>query len=475
MRCRLSVSYILAFFLLNQALSGNEGKRWMQSSVDDLQKASEENDPYAQGYLALAYAHGDKGLNVSMSNALEFARLSSKRDHWLGHFALGYLARFKPYGPDPSLVKKHYLRSFQDPDAKMIKAYANKDPIASYALAEIFTSDEVRPVLIPDLKFASKHYELSSENGYSPATVELALFRQNALVEGEGADREDLADGMELLKKAAEKKLPSAFHFLGRSYVKGIGVEMDFDMALVNFRAAADRGYSLSQVAVADLYAYGVAGPPKLDLALRYARLALDQNEKIALEKIAEYEGLQEETAPMTADTLETSTESTPPAPMTDFSSSSSVPVSDKPIPDQTQATRLPSIYDPANANTPASSSSRQNSISSASFDSSQKSLPSTTPEIPLGDVRKLREQAKDHYWGRGTVVDLKMAHQLFRQSSDLGDGEAARYLGIMNLSGKGVPQDRQKALLFLKLASDRGDELASKNLLTLNQAFNKR
>ena len=61
-------------------------------------------------------------------------------------------------------------------------------------------------------------------------------------------------------------------------------------MALVHFQAAADRGYGLSQLAVADFYAYGVTGPPKVDLAMRYARLALSYDEKSALNKINEYQ-----------------------------------------------------------------------------------------------------------------------------------------------------------------------------------------
>ena len=43
-------------------------------------------------------------------------------------------------------------------------------------------------------------------------------------------------------------------------------------MALVHFQAAADRGYSTSQLIVAHFYAYGLTGPVKLDIALRYAK-----------------------------------------------------------------------------------------------------------------------------------------------------------------------------------------------------------
>ena len=287
-----TTTYILAICLLYQALSGNEGSKWIEADLIDLKDASTQNDPYAQGFLALSYAHGDKGLDLSMDKALELSQAAAGQNHWLGHFALGYLARFEPYGPNEALVRKHYLEAFQDPDARLIKAFTNNDPVASYALGEIFTSDEVRPDLVPDFTFAAKHYEKSSQGGYQPASVQYALFKQHEIVDPEMAIEKDLVQGINLLKRAAQSKLPAAYHYLGRSYFKGIGVELDQEMALVNFRAAADRGFPISQLAVAEFFAYGVAGPPKIDLAIRYARLALDQEEERAKIKIAEYERL---------------------------------------------------------------------------------------------------------------------------------------------------------------------------------------
>ena len=287
---------ILAISLVNQVICGNEGSRWIAADLAELNSAAAENDPYAKGFLALCHIHGDKGMNISMSDALTFARSSSDQNHWLGHFALGYLARFKPYGPDENLVSQFYLRTFQDPDAKMIKAYASGDPVASYAIAEIFSSDEVRPNLVPDLLFAAKHYQKASNGGYLPASVQFALFKLNAIVDPTGGVAEDFSHGIKLLRQATEKKLPVGYHYLGRSYFKGIGVEKDHEMALVNFRAAAARGYTISQLAVADFYAYGLTGQPKIDLAIRYAQLAMDQDEEKALAKIDEYQKLSQPT-----------------------------------------------------------------------------------------------------------------------------------------------------------------------------------
>ena len=60
-------------------------------------------------------------------------------------------------------------------------------------------------------------------------------------------------------------------------------------MALVHFQAAADRGYGLSQLDRSRFLCLW-SDWSQIDIALRYARLALNYNETSALEKIAEYQ-----------------------------------------------------------------------------------------------------------------------------------------------------------------------------------------
>ena len=463
-----TISYFLAICLLYQALCGNEGSKWIQADLDDLKEASAQNEPYAQGFLGLCYAHGDKGLDLSMDKALELARAAAGQNHWLGHFGLGYLARFKPYGPNETLVRKHYLDAFQDPDARLIKAFANKDPLASYALGEIFTSDEVRPDLVPDFTFAAKHYEQASQGGYLPASIQYALFKQHEIVDPQMAIEKDVVEGINLLKQAARSKLPSGYHYLGRSYFKGIGVEVDQEMALVNFRAAADRGYAISQLAVAEFFAYGVAGPPKVDLALRYARLALEQEEERAMSKIAEYELLLEEDQPV-VESVPIPAISAPPLPI--------APPPPPPLPmsepSAFSATRLPSVYEsPVTppAPPPPSDTSAFPIVDLPSPGEAMVSL-STSPSDNVG-ASALREEAKKHYWGRGVAVNLESARGLFLQASDQGDGEAARYLGLMSLRGKGIAKNPGDAMKWFTLAAERGDSLAKKNLQMLGKLY---
>ena len=77
-------------------------------------------------------------------------------------------------------------------------------------------------------------------------------------------------------------------------------------------------------------------------------------------------------------------------------------------------------------------------------------------------------ELAKRYYFGRGVQGDLSQAFQLFSESAQSGNAEAARYLGIMHLRGKGVPKDMKEALFWFEKAASGGDELAKKNVKTL-------
>ena len=81
-----SILYFLLICSLNQVQYGqnSEGTRWVLSDLDTLKEASSQNDPFAQAFLALAYVHGDKGLNISIENAHKLARISADSGHWLG-------------------------------------------------------------------------------------------------------------------------------------------------------------------------------------------------------------------------------------------------------------------------------------------------------------------------------------------------------------------------------------------------------
>ena len=405
--------------------------------------------------MSLVYAHGDKGTDVSISKASRWAALSSQANHWLGHFALGFLARFRADGLEQQDIGRYYLKAFQDLDGRMIKAAASGDPVASYALAEIFTSDEVRPSLVPDLEFAAENYSIASRAGYEPASVEFALIKAHLVGNEEFGIKKDLSGGISLLREAAKGNMPSANHYLGRFYYQGIGVQTDPKMALVHYQAAADRGHAISQLTVADFHAYGEAGPIKIDLALRYARLAMDQMETQALEKIAAYEQLLAGGGTVPPDQIPSPVPSPvdgipPPPPPPSPSRTNSLP-----LPQASLSPGLPSPY--------VGTKNPEPPTSVYSPPVPPALPPSASPSSPSSPEEK-RELAKKHYFGRAAVLDYEKSIRLFTESANAGDAESARYLGIMYLRGKGAPKDNNKAFQWFTLASDRGDALAKKN-----------
>ncbi|MBT5716013.1 MAG: sel1 repeat family protein [Opitutae bacterium] len=450
-------SLICAYLFGWISLFGNEGSKWIAADVKDLELSAQDGDSYAQAFLALCYIHGDKGLNISFDKASYWANLSTETDHWLGWFAMGYLHRFSPLGPNSEKVGQFYKKVFKNPDGTLIKNVSTGDPVASYVMAEIFTAEEVEPEINSDLQFAAKHYANSSNLGYGPASVQHALLKLHAnAIEGQNIEiGKDLSGGIFILKEVAEKQLPSGNHFLGRCYFKGIGVIEDYKMALVHFQAAADRGYTTSQLIVAHFYAYGLTGPAKIDLALRYANLALLQEKEKASEKIAEYEQLIENQSKGITQPIIQNSYNPVPSPMTP-ALTEAPPLPPEPIglPEppgfNPVPNRLPSIYDKKEP---------QNS----------DLFPESSPiETSSGDGLQDLALAKEHYFGRGSNLDLKRAFQLFSQSASLGNPEAARYLGIMYLRGKGVSKDSEKALEWFTRAANGGDELAKKNVKTL-------
>ena len=93
---------------------------------------------------------------------------------------------------------------------------------------------------------------------------------------------------------------------------------------------------------------------------------------------------------------------------------------------------------------------------------------PVQQPSSGSGSSEEIRALAKNHYFGRESAPDYKRAFALFTQLANSGDPEAARYLGIAHLRGKGVPKDNVKALQWFRIASQRGDALAEKNVRML-------
>ena len=173
----------------------------------------------------------------------------------------------------------------------MIKAAASGDP-TSYALAEIFTSDEVRPSLEPDLELAAEHYSSAS---LAPAMGRQALIYsyQGSWLETTNLESRKTCPVESLsCRKRPGRTCTSANHYLGRFYYQGIGVNADPKMALVQLPGAADRGASILPIDGCRLPPTGRLAPSKSTLPSVTPVWPWIKWKPSPAEKISAYEGL---------------------------------------------------------------------------------------------------------------------------------------------------------------------------------------
>ena len=200
-------------------------------------------------------------------------------------------------------------------------------------------------------------------------------------------------------------------------FFEGIGHEKDLQMAFIHFQAAANKGYGESQLIIADFYGQGVIDSPKIDLAIRYAKLALKTDYKRAKEKLNKYEALRDENL------SGTSYENQPPLPSLPKVQEIPLPslplVTEESSPDSYDSEKLPSSfsYPVKRANLKTNESSSQvNGSSNATEPFVVKSS---------ADLEEIKDKAKSHYWGRGVSNDYNIAFKLFMEASKVEDAES--------------------------------------------------
>jgi TPR repeat protein len=438
---------------------GATGMELSKASATELRQLAEDGDAYAQAALAIALANGDKGFPISIVEADKWARQSAAQKHPIGNFAMGYLTQEPILGADSAMPSRYYFAAFGDRTGELVRMALSGDPIACYALGMILTSDELRPKVIPDLELAARHHQVAVRAGYMPSVLQLGIMK----VEGMLAVK-DMEGGLALLQQAVSMNLPVAHYYMGVVNLKGRGVPEDRGAALVHFRKAADLGHGTSMMITAHFYASGLATPIDLDLASLYARQAAAIKESGAEEKILEIQALAESgalvaTSSGVPEPVETGVPPPPPPP----SPSGIIPPTAPP---------LPSAPGPGVTNSTPTYIPRAPSPAETTF-VPVAPPPPTTP-LPISSSYKTapesRELAKRLYSGLGIPVDYAAAHSNFVIAANGGDVEAARYLGIIYLRGKGVAKDRVEAAKWLRMAAAGGDVMAKRNLELLEQ-----
>jgi TPR repeat protein len=463
----------ICFFSLGLKFSfGATGMELSKASSAELRQLAESGDAYAQAALAIALANGDKGFPISIVEAEKWARQSASQKHPIGYFVMGYLSQNPILKAESTTPGKYFLAAFVDRKGELVRKALSGDPIACYALGMILTSDEIRPRVIPDLELAARHHQVAVRAGYMPSVLQLGILK----VEGMLATK-DIEGGFALVRQAVSRNLPGAHHYTGFFHSNGKFVPKDLGTALVHFRKAADLGHGSSMITTSDFYARGLATPVDLDLASVYARRAAAIKEPRAEEKILEIQALKESGAFVgtSAGVPDPSGTDVPPPPPPPPPSSPGI---DPPSPPPLPSTLGPGVSTSAPTYIPRAPSPDETTFVPVApppptTPTPMPAAPSPTPSFPLPlstSVADTRELAKRHYSGIGIPVDYTAARSNFVIAANGGDVEAARYLGIIYLRGKGVAKDRVEAAKWLRMAAAGGDVMAKRNLELLEQ-----
>ncbi len=184
---------------------GATGMELSKASASELEQLAEGGDAYAQAALAIALANGDKTFPISIVEAEKWARQSAAQKHPVGNFAMGYLIQNPILAADSVMSSRYYMAAFGDRKGELVRLALSGDPIASYSLAMILTSDELRPKVVPDLELAARHHQVAADAGYLPSVLQLGIMK----VEGMLLVK-DMEAGLALLRQAVAMNLPVA-------------------------------------------------------------------------------------------------------------------------------------------------------------------------------------------------------------------------------------------------------------------------
>ena len=81
-------------------------------------------------------------------------------------------------------------------------------------------------------------------------------------------------------------------------------------------------------------------------------------------------------------------------------------------------------------------------------------------------------DRARKYYTGVGLEQNYDKAYELFMPLAQGGNAEAARFIGLMKLSGKGTEKNLKLAKEWLSVASQKGDKTARRLLASYQSLF---
>ncbi len=426
---RLFTLFVSLLSLFNSLFSIQEISNVLSESLHDIQSKAEQGDAYYQGVLGVLYRTGEMVPVISKPLAENWTLKSSAQMHPIGFANQGILAMQSNF---PSLAKKHFKKAIDN----NLKNLANSgDPIANYCMAELFTS------LVPkDYQSASMYYKRAIQANHQTSKGLLGAMHLFGI--GLEVNR---SNGIRLLREAGNNGSPIAAFSMGIAYRQGIGVEVDEQKTIYWMQKSADGGYAQSQFYMGMCYHRGDFVNQDFQKSLTFLRLSAAQNFAEAEKALSN--------------------------------------LLDKPEYQQAQQALL----------------KKRDSIPSNSIESANISNVSPPKSLILGDAslaridfedeepvltfaeRLLKEaesgdiEAMKSIASRYSIMDqnYKESAKWYERAAVSGDAIAQRFLGVLFMIGKGVPQDYKIAEKWFNKAIEGGDKLALKKLKLLREVKN--
>ena len=95
-----------------------------------------------------------------------------------------------------------------------------------------------------------------------------------------------------------------------------------------------------------------------------------------------------------------------------------------------------------------------------------------TTLGMQSANDEEILLEARKFYTGIGRSRDYEKAFELFFPLAQGGNSEAARFIGLMKLTGKGTSRDVNEARQWLSIASQKNDAEAKRILKEYDTLF---
>lgn len=424
------------------------------------QKYAELGNAPSQFSMGLNYELG-RGVEIDYVKAFEWYTKSAKQGYAKAQNNLGTMY-LEGRGTTQDLAKAKYWYQ-KGADQGQADAVQN---LGRYY--EKFAKDYI---------MAEQYFRQGVELGHTYSMLELGRMYED----GKGNVPQDYAKAMELYQRAAEQGYSVAENNIGAMYHNGFGVEKDYVKASEWYHKAAEKGDEVAQRNLGKLYFYGYGVPQDYAQSYQWYEKGAKQGDIDSIRALAYfyYAGLTRPKDDASAVSLYTQAAFAGDA----YSRQTLVWYyqQDKRVTEENESPML--WYQAVQRQALEKYKAEPNNVSIMLLLADSYYFGEATPEAKAKALQLYQKAAQEDdpyglymlgYDGFCETCEdqqkLQTAIGYFEQSANLNHAIASRYLAYAYCVGKGVVQDTEKAIYWMKKAAEQGDSDAKEILKNQNK-----